>query len=29
MGKVLEPAISPLGYDWKIGIQLLALWESS
>jgi ferrous iron transport protein B len=25
MGKVLEPAISPLGYDWKIGIQLLAL----
>jgi ferrous iron transport protein B len=22
-GKVLEPAIKPLGYDWKIGIALL------
>lgn len=23
MGKILEPAISPLGYDWKIGISLI------
>jgi ferrous iron transport protein B len=23
MGKTLEPAIKPLGYDWKIGIALL------
>lgn len=22
-GKIIEPAISPLGYDWKIGIALL------
>lgn len=24
MGKVIEPAIKPLGYDWKIGIGLIA-----
>ncbi|HRP89086.1 MAG TPA: ferrous iron transport protein B [Edaphocola sp.] len=24
MGKAIEPAIRPLGYDWKIGIALLA-----
>jgi ferrous iron transport protein B len=24
MGHVLEPAIAPLGYDWKIGIGLIA-----
>lgn len=24
MGKAIEPAIRPLGYDWKIGIGLLA-----
>jgi ferrous iron transport protein B len=23
LGKVIEPAISPLGYDWKIGIALI------
>ncbi len=23
-GKFIEPAIAPLGYDWKIGIALLA-----
>jgi ferrous iron transport protein B len=23
MGKAIEPAISPLGYDWKIGIALI------
>lgn len=23
MGKTLEPVISPLGYDWKIGIALV------
>jgi ferrous iron transport protein B len=23
MGKVIEPAISPSGYDWKIGIAVL------
>ncbi|MFB0908099.1 MAG: ferrous iron transport protein B, partial [Spirosomataceae bacterium] len=23
-GKVIEPAIAPLGYDWKIGIALIA-----
>jgi ferrous iron transport protein B len=23
MGKTIEPAISPLGYDWKIGIAVL------
>ena len=23
MGKFIEPAISPLGYDWKIGISLI------
>jgi ferrous iron transport protein B len=23
MGKFIEPAISPLGYDWKIGIALI------
>ena len=24
MGKSIEPAIKPLGYDWKIGIALIA-----
>jgi len=24
MGKAIEPAIQPLGYDWKIGIALIA-----
>ncbi len=24
MGKAIEPAIRPLGYDWKIGIALIA-----
>ncbi|WP_298424009.1 ferrous iron transport protein B [uncultured Kordia sp.] len=24
MGKVIEPAIKPLGYDWKIGIALVS-----
>ena len=24
MGKVIEPAIRPLGYDWKIGIALIS-----
>ena len=24
MGKTIEPAISPLGYDWKIGIAVLS-----
>ena len=24
MGRVIEPAISPLGYDWKIGIALIS-----
>ncbi len=24
MGKVIEPAIQPLGYDWKIGIALIS-----
>jgi len=24
LGKVIEPAIEPLGYDWKIGIALLS-----
>ncbi len=24
MGKIIEPAIRPLGYDWKIGIALLS-----
>lgn len=24
VGKIIEPAIAPLGYDWKIGIGLLA-----
>ncbi|MDG2280393.1 MAG: ferrous iron transport protein B [Flavicella sp.] len=24
MGKIIEPAISPLGYDWKIGIALIS-----
>lgn len=24
MGKAIEPAIKPLGYDWKIGIALIA-----
>ncbi|MGB5462548.1 MAG: nucleoside recognition domain-containing protein, partial [Aureibaculum sp.] len=24
MGKAVEPAIQPLGYDWKIGIALLS-----
>ncbi|WP_395075056.1 ferrous iron transport protein B [Flavobacterium sp.] len=24
MGKAIEPAISPLGYDWKIGIAVLS-----
>jgi len=24
MGKVIEPVIKPLGYDWKIGIALIA-----
>jgi len=24
LGKVIEPAIAPLGYDWKIGIALIA-----
>jgi ferrous iron transport protein B len=24
MGKTIEPAISPLGYDWKIGIALIS-----
>lgn len=24
MGKFIEPAISPLGYDWKIGISLIS-----
>ena len=23
-GKLIEPAIEPLGYDWKIGVSLLA-----
>ena len=23
MGKSIEPAITPLGYDWKIGIALI------
>jgi len=24
MGKTLEPAISPLGYDWKIGVAIIS-----
>src|SRR5690606_18374323 len=24
MGRAIEPAISPLGYDWKIGIALIS-----
>jgi len=24
MGKLIEPAIAPLGYDWKIGIALIS-----
>jgi ferrous iron transport protein B len=24
MGKMIEPAIAPLGYDWKIGIALIS-----
>jgi len=24
MGKIIEPAIEPLGYDWKIGIALIS-----
>lgn len=24
MGKAIEPAISPLGYDWKIGISIIS-----
>ncbi len=24
MGKIIEPAIKPLGYDWKIGIALIS-----
>ena len=24
MGKALEPAIEPLGFDWKIGVGLIA-----
>ena len=24
MGKFIEPAVTPLGYDWKIGIALIA-----
>jgi ferrous iron transport protein B len=24
MGKAIEPAISPLGYDWKIGIAIIS-----
>ena len=24
MGKIIEPAIQPLGYDWKIGIALIS-----
>ena len=24
MGKLIEPIISPLGYDWKIGIALIS-----
>ncbi len=24
LGKIIEPAIAPLGYDWKIGIALLS-----
>jgi ferrous iron transport protein B len=24
MGKSIEPAISPLGYDWKIGIAIIS-----
>jgi ferrous iron transport protein B len=23
LGKIIEPAIAPLGYDWKIGISLI------
>jgi ferrous iron transport protein B len=23
-GKTIEPAISPLGYDWKIGIAIIS-----
>jgi ferrous iron transport protein B len=23
-GKAIEPAISPLGYDWKIGIAIIS-----
>jgi len=24
MGKIIEPAISPLGYDWKIGVAIIS-----
>jgi ferrous iron transport protein B len=24
MGKIIEPVIQPLGYDWKIGIALIS-----
>ena len=24
MGKTIEPAISPLGYDWKIGVAIIS-----
>ena len=24
MGKTIEPAIKPLGFDWKIGIALIS-----
>ena len=27
IGKVIEPAIQPLGFDWKMGIGILSGWE--
>ena len=28
MGKPIEPAIKPLGYDWKIGVAVVSLFAA-
>ncbi len=28
LGKTLEPVIAPLGFDWKIGIGLIASFSA-
>ncbi|WP_262493180.1 nucleoside recognition domain-containing protein [Marinilabilia salmonicolor] len=27
IGKSIEPAIQPLGFDWKMGVSCLAEWQ--